>query len=138
MFSWICNNVNISRKELVSCCSSGLRTILTSSPLREPQISIGQLLTNNCSYYQGYFCDRKCQDAVPEAISQKDASQNLFSWHWYNEVRRILLSYCSSFKQTSLLYTVPEKNYPPFRPNYWLLCVLEPIFFFTNTALVIT
>jgi hypothetical protein len=56
--------------------------------------------TQHCN--QGYFCDGTHWNTVPEALSQKDASQNsvpelLFFCHQYNEVRRVLLSYHSSF-----------------------------------------
>jgi hypothetical protein len=52
-------------------------------------------------YNQGYFCDGTRQNAVLEALSQERKperrSGTFFSCHRYNEVRRVLLSYRSSF-----------------------------------------
>jgi hypothetical protein len=55
-----------------------------------------------CYIGPGVFCDGTSRNAVPEALSQKDASRNgfpepFFSCHRYNEVGRVLLFYRSSF-----------------------------------------
>jgi len=63
-----------------------------------------------------------------QKLFQKDTSWYLFSWHWFYKVRHVLLSYHSSFKQTSIFCTISERKTNPLSDRILdSLCVLEPI-----------
>jgi hypothetical protein len=73
---------------------------------------------------QGYFCDGRSREAVPEALSQNAASQNgipeLFPGIGFT--RFGMFCYPSTLLSKKLAYFVQFLHL-----NVWSLCILEPI-----------
>jgi hypothetical protein len=108
--------------------------------------------------YQGYFCDGTRRNAVPEALSQKDASRNDVPEPFFFPVIDILSLGMSCYltalfsnklasrplkfervtANNSLDFVQFLKKIPPPPSEIWgTLCVPEPIFFFIKIALVL-
>jgi hypothetical protein len=98
-----CGTITVSASEnLATLFSQAAKYFQQYSTTPHLNTTSNMLLNYGKDENKGYFCDGTCWNAVPKALSQNDASQNdvpepFFSCHRYNEVRRVLLSYHSSF-----------------------------------------
>jgi hypothetical protein len=71
---------------------------------------------------------RRSRSCFSEGRKLERSSRNPFSWHRFFEVRRVLLSYRTSFKQSSIVCTVTERKINPILTEFWVtVCVSEPI-----------